>query len=64
MGVENVGVDGPFTVIRSSANVQMHLAPWRTEGFEHYAFSVTKTAFDDIFRKVQESGLDYGPTCR
>lgn len=62
MGFENAGTDGPFTVIRVGAKFQMQLAPWGTEGFEHYAFSVSKTEFDDIFTRVKTAGLDYGPT--
>jgi catechol 2,3-dioxygenase-like lactoylglutathione lyase family enzyme len=62
MGFENVGTDGPFTVIRTGPNFQMQLAPWGTEGFEHYAFSVSRTEFDSIFAKVKELGLEYGPT--
>lgn len=62
MGFQNAGTDGPFTVIRTGADFQIQLAPWGTEGFEHYAFSVSRTEFDSIFTKVKESGLDYGPT--
>ncbi len=62
MGFENVGIDGPFTVIRTSPDFQMQLAPWGTAGFEHYAFSVSRTDFNRIFAKVKESGLEYGPT--
>jgi catechol 2,3-dioxygenase-like lactoylglutathione lyase family enzyme len=62
MGFENAGTDGPFTVIRTGVDFQMQLAPWGTEGFEHYAFSVTRSEFDSIFARVKDSGLDYGPT--
>lgn len=62
MGFENHGEDGPFTVIRAGSHFQMQLAPWGTPGFEHYAFSVSKSDFDAIFRRVQASGIEYGPT--
>jgi catechol 2,3-dioxygenase-like lactoylglutathione lyase family enzyme len=62
MGFENAGMDGPFTVIRTSENFQMQLAPWGTEGFEHYAFAVSRKQFDEIFLRVKKAGIDYGPT--
>lgn len=62
MGFSNAGVDGPFTVIRTGEDFQMQLAPWGTKGFEHYAFSVTRNEFDQIFQRVKKAGIDYGPT--
>jgi catechol 2,3-dioxygenase-like lactoylglutathione lyase family enzyme len=62
MGFSNAGADGPFTVIRTSDDFQMQLAPWGTAGFEHYAFAVSKQEFSDIFERVKEAGIDYGPT--
>ena len=46
MGFQHVGMDGPFTVIRTSETFQMQLAPWGTEGFEHYAFAVSRSEFE------------------
>jgi catechol 2,3-dioxygenase-like lactoylglutathione lyase family enzyme len=62
MGFSNTGIDGPFTVIRTASDFQMQLAPWGTPGFEHYAFAVSRQQFDEIFARVRESGIDYGPT--
>ncbi len=62
MGFQNAGTDGPFTIIRTSDEFQMQLAPWGTPGFEHYAFAVSRTEFDKIFARVKEAGLAYGPT--
>ncbi|MEJ2238118.1 MAG: VOC family protein [Gemmatimonadales bacterium] len=62
MGFQTEGQDGPFTVIRTDPTFQMQLAPWGTPGFEHYAFSVTKSEFEAIFERVKASGMDYGPT--
>jgi catechol 2,3-dioxygenase-like lactoylglutathione lyase family enzyme len=31
MGFENVGQDGPFTVIRVNDGFQIQLAPWQTD---------------------------------
>ena len=62
MGFKNDGVDGPFTVIRAGQDFQMQIAPWGTAGFEHYAFSVSKSEFDEIFERVKDAAIDYGPT--
>jgi catechol 2,3-dioxygenase-like lactoylglutathione lyase family enzyme len=62
MGFSNAGTDGPFTVIRTASDFQMQLAPWGTPGFEHYAFAVSREQFDEIFARVKESGISYGPT--
>ena len=61
LGFQYDGVDGPFAVIRAGENFQMQLAPWGTEGFEHYAFAVSRSEFDDIFARVKNAGIDYGP---
>jgi catechol 2,3-dioxygenase-like lactoylglutathione lyase family enzyme len=62
MGFQNDGEDGPFTVIRTGRQFQMQLAPWGTPGFEHYAFSVSRSEFDAIFDRVKAADIEYGPT--
>lgn len=62
MGFSHEGVDGPFTIIRTDSTFQMQLAPWGTQGFEHYAFSVTREEFDAIFDRARTAGIDYGPS--
>ncbi len=62
MGFRNCGTDGPFTVIRAGDSFQIQLAPWGTPGFEHYAFAVSRSEFDNIFERVKEALLEYGPT--
>jgi catechol 2,3-dioxygenase-like lactoylglutathione lyase family enzyme len=62
MGFEAAGTDGPFTIIRTGPDFQMQLAPWGTQGFEHYAFAVTRTEFDAIFDRVKQTGTEYGPS--
>jgi catechol 2,3-dioxygenase-like lactoylglutathione lyase family enzyme len=62
MGFTNSGVDGPFTVIRVSEGLQIQLASWGTQGFEHYAFAVSKSDFEEIFERIKEAGIKYGPT--
>ena len=62
MGFENIGEDGPFTVIRVNDAFQIQLAPWQTDGYEHYAFSVSRSESDSIFNRIKSSGIDYGPS--
>jgi catechol 2,3-dioxygenase-like lactoylglutathione lyase family enzyme len=62
MGFSLEGMDGPFTVIRCGADLQLQLAPWGTPGLEHYAFCVSKREFHDIFERIQSRRIDFGPT--
>ena len=62
MGFKDEGIDGPFTVIRTGKDFQMQMAPWGTPGFEHYAFSVSNKQFDEIFDRVKQANIEYGPT--
>ena len=61
MGFDDEGEQGPFVVMRVSDEFQIQLAPWTTQGFEHYAFAVTRDNFDRIFQKIRDAGIDYGP---
>jgi catechol 2,3-dioxygenase-like lactoylglutathione lyase family enzyme len=62
LGFQNEGTDGPFTLIRVGPNCQLQLAPWGAAGFEHYAFAVSRTEFDQIVGRIKEAGIPYGPT--
>jgi catechol 2,3-dioxygenase-like lactoylglutathione lyase family enzyme len=62
MGFLNEGSNGPFTILRVSKDFQIQLAPWGTPGFEHYAFAVSKADFDEIFQRIREAMIDYGPS--
>lgn len=62
LGFTSEGADGPFTVIRAGSGLQLLLVPWGTPGYEHYAFAVSRTEFDDIFGRVKAGGVPYGPT--
>jgi len=62
MGFLNEGSNGPFTILRVSKDFQIQLAPWGTPGFEHYAFAVSKSDFDEIFQRIREAMIDYGPS--
>ncbi len=62
LGFAHEGRDGPFTVVRAGPDCQLQLAPWGTPGSEHYAFSVTRAEFDDIFGRIQARGIAHGPS--
>lgn len=62
MGFSLEGTDGPFTVLKVGPDCQLQLAPWGTPGFEHYAFSVSKREFQDIFARMKARGIAFGPT--
>jgi catechol 2,3-dioxygenase-like lactoylglutathione lyase family enzyme len=62
MGFILEGVDGPFTVLKVGPDCQLQLAPWGTPGLEHYAFSVSKREFQDIFTRMKARGIAFGPT--
>jgi catechol 2,3-dioxygenase-like lactoylglutathione lyase family enzyme len=62
MGFALDGVDGPFTVLRAGPDCQLQLAPWGTPGLEHYAFSVSKRDFQDIYERIKTRGIAFGPT--
>ena len=62
LGFLNEGYQEPFGVLRVSESFQLQLAPWGTDGFDHYAFAVSESEFDEIFSKVKERGIDYGPS--
>jgi catechol 2,3-dioxygenase-like lactoylglutathione lyase family enzyme len=62
MGFTLVGIDGPFTVLKVGPDCQLQLAPWGTPGLEHYAFSVSKREFQDIFSRIKARGIAFGPS--
>ena len=62
MGFTQAPDQPPFSGIRVSASQQLQLAPWGTQGHEHYAFAVTAAEFTVIADRVQAAGIDWGPT--
>ena len=62
LGFVDQGTDGPFAVLRVGPEFQIQLAPWGTKGAEHYAFSVSRTEFDQIFSRIKAAGISFGPT--
>jgi catechol 2,3-dioxygenase-like lactoylglutathione lyase family enzyme len=62
LGFALEGRDGPFSVIRVDDGCVLQLAPYGTPGFEHYAFAVSKAEFAQIFERIRNAGIAYGPT--
>jgi catechol 2,3-dioxygenase-like lactoylglutathione lyase family enzyme len=62
LGFAAEGMDGPFTILRAGPDFQIQIAPWGTPGFEHYAFAVSKAAFEGIFARIKAADIAYGPT--
>lgn len=60
LGFAHAGMDGPFTVLRVSPDFTLQLAPWGTEGNEHYAFALSRADFDRVFERIVARGIDYG----
>jgi len=60
LGFKNEGEDGPFTVIRVSEGFTLQLAPWGTEGNEHYAFAMSRADFDAAFSRIKDKQVPYG----
>lgn len=62
LGFSAEGMDGPFALIRAGPDFQIQLAPWGTEGLEHYAFAVSKLEFEAILSRIKAANTAYGPT--
>jgi catechol 2,3-dioxygenase-like lactoylglutathione lyase family enzyme len=60
LGLRFEGSDGPFGVLRVSPELTLQLAPWRTEGSEHFAFAMSAEEFQSVFKRVREAGIAYG----
>jgi catechol 2,3-dioxygenase-like lactoylglutathione lyase family enzyme len=54
------GDDGPFAVLRVTAELTLQLAPWGTKGGEHLAFALSRPAFDAAFQRLVEGEIPYG----
>jgi catechol 2,3-dioxygenase-like lactoylglutathione lyase family enzyme len=60
LGFSPEGQDGPFSVVRVNEGLTLQLAPWGTGGGEHLAFALAPAAFEEVFRRVRETGIEYG----
>jgi catechol 2,3-dioxygenase-like lactoylglutathione lyase family enzyme len=60
LGLTHEGERGPFLVLRVTDSLTLQLAPWGTPGGQHLAFAMTRSEFDEVFRRVRETGTEYG----
>ena len=60
LGLRLEGSDGPFGVLRVSPDLTLQLAPWQTEGNEHFAFAMNGEEFENVFKRLREAGIAYG----
>ena len=60
LGFQMDGQDGPFTIIRVNERFTMQLAPWGTGGNEHYAFALSRAAFENVFDRIKEKRIPFG----
>ncbi len=60
LGLQYEGEREPFSVIRVTPELTLQMAPWGTPGGEHFAFAMSRTEFDEVFRRVRAAGIEYG----
>jgi catechol 2,3-dioxygenase-like lactoylglutathione lyase family enzyme len=60
LGLTYEGERAPFSVLRVTRDLVLQLGPWGTKGGEHLAFSMTRSEFDDVLRRIREDGIEYG----
>ncbi len=60
LGLHSKGKDGPFSMLEVTPDFMILMSPWGTKGGEHLAFSMSRAEFDDVFRRIRESGVEYG----
>lgn len=60
LGWRDEGPQGPFRVLRVSAEFTIQIAPWGTTGGDHLAFSMSRAEFDQVFDRIRQAGVPYG----
>jgi catechol 2,3-dioxygenase-like lactoylglutathione lyase family enzyme len=60
LGWRDEGEQGPFRVMRVSADFTVQLAAWGTEGGEHVAFAMDAAEFSAVFARIRDAGIAYG----
>ena len=60
LGLTHEDDDGPFSVVRVTADLIVLLSPFGTEGGQHLAFAMPPDEFDATFERIRESGIEYG----
>src|SRR5207248_1879631 len=62
LGFAFEGHDGPFATMRVGPDFVLQLAPYGTQGMEHYAFALSRADFDAVMQKLETAGIPYGPS--
>jgi catechol 2,3-dioxygenase-like lactoylglutathione lyase family enzyme len=62
LGFSAPGRDGPFTIIQVNRDFQMLLHQRPTQGFEHYAFALSRPEFDAVLARIEANGIPRGPS--
>jgi catechol 2,3-dioxygenase-like lactoylglutathione lyase family enzyme len=60
LGLQHVGEDPPFSVMRVTPNFVLLFAQRPTSGGEHLAFALPKAEFDAVFARIAGGGIPYG----
>lgn len=60
LGLTYEGKREPFSVIRVTPEFTIQMAPWGSKGGEHLAFAMSRSEFEDVFRRIREAGIEYG----
>ena len=60
LGLTAEGSQDPFTVVRVDPHLILLLAPWGTQGGEHFAFAMSGAEFEATWERVRAAGIDYG----
>jgi catechol 2,3-dioxygenase-like lactoylglutathione lyase family enzyme len=60
LGFEYEGERAPFALIRVTPDLVLQLAPWGTRGGDHFAFSMSASEFEALFRRIRASGVEFG----
>jgi catechol 2,3-dioxygenase-like lactoylglutathione lyase family enzyme len=60
LGLAYEGRQDPFAVLRVTPDFTIQLAPWGTTGGVHLAFAMSRADFDQIFREIEQAGIEFG----
>ncbi len=60
LGLSFEGEDPPFSILRVNDELTIQLAPFGTGGGEHLAFSLSRSGFDEVWKRIRERDLPFG----
>lgn len=62
MGFRDGGMDGPFAILFVDDDFVLQLAPYGTNGHEHYAFALGAEEFEACLARIKARGIPFGGT--